>query len=67
VGGISTLKDLGVQGCELALAAPTTPTGQAQGIFIFRFGVLLAADSVAHDAAPALPIAPTSVVRVFAG
>lgn len=51
---IQIAHDAGIEGCELL-----AQTGQGkQGLFLWRFGVLLAADDGAHAMQPALPIAP---------
>lgn len=51
---IVTINDRGVQGCELQAFV----NGVSQGIFLWRFGVLLAADVKAHAIYPHLPVAP---------
>jgi hypothetical protein len=50
---VATLRNQGVAGCELALQHNNVD----QGHFIWRFGVLLAADASAHSTLPALPVA----------
>ncbi|HEY7349427.1 MAG TPA: hypothetical protein VH599_14020 [Ktedonobacterales bacterium] len=58
---ITTLHDQGIEGCELGLQLDTAD----QGHFVWRFGVLLAADAKAHSLLPALPIAsPTDLAAV---
>jgi len=54
---LTPLHDNGLQGCELGLQ---TPQGANAGRFVWRFGVLLAADGPAHALLPALPVAPAS-------
>ncbi|HLV99059.1 MAG TPA: hypothetical protein VKT82_10330 [Ktedonobacterales bacterium] len=51
---IVTRNDRGVQGCELQAFV----NGTSQGTFLWRFGVLLAADAKAHATYPPLPVAP---------
>lgn len=46
--------DKGAQGCEMVLDV----NGVDQGLYLWRFGVLLAADKKAHAAHPELPVAP---------
>jgi hypothetical protein len=54
---MSPLHDNGLEGCELALQ---TAQGANAGHFVWRFGVLLAADRPAHTLLPSLPLAPAS-------
>jgi hypothetical protein len=51
---ITTINDRGVQGCELLAFV----NGVSQGTFLWRFGVLLAANAKAHGTYPQLPVAP---------
>jgi hypothetical protein len=44
-------------GCEIAMQ---TQNGAAAGVYLWRFGALLASDARAHLFAPALPLAPPS-------
>lgn len=60
---IQIAHDAGIEGCEL-LARPDQ--GQ-QGLFLWRFGVLLAADDGAHAMQPALPIAPPDEIAAVGG
>jgi hypothetical protein len=53
----SVVVDHGLEGCELQL---TTRAGASVGTFIWRFGVLLAADAQAQALLPDLPKAPAS-------
>lgn len=48
-----------IEGCEIQLQAPD---GTNQGSFVWRFGVLLAADARAHHLAPTLPVAPPAEI-----
>jgi hypothetical protein len=48
-----------VEGCAIQLQAPN---GINQGSFVWRFGVLLAADAQAHHLAPMLPVAPPAEI-----
>jgi hypothetical protein len=58
----STQRRLGAVGCAYSLH---TPTLGSDGNFIWRFGVLLAADLDAHGNLPALPIAtPAEIAEV---
>ena len=45
---VTTLHDQGIEGCELSLQL----NGADQGLFVWRFGVLLAADAQAHSTPP---------------
>ena len=57
------LHDQGGAGCELELAEQ----GIDQGHFVWRFGVLLAADARAHSVLPALPVARPSDLAAVEG
>jgi hypothetical protein len=57
------IRDRGIEGCELQAQ---TPQGQ-QGLFLWRFGVLLAADDSAHTMQPALPIASPDEIAAVGG
>jgi len=65
--------DHGVEGC-LILAAPNgfsfsgsgTPPPPDAGQFVWRFGVLLAANAAAHTLAPDLPLAPPDEIKTVA-
>ncbi len=54
---LSAVHDNRIEGCEFALQ---TAQGTNAGHFVWRFGVLLAADGPAHTLLPALPLAPAS-------
>jgi hypothetical protein len=47
-------------GCKM-----TSGTGPGAATFIWRFGVLLAADAAAHALLPALPMAPPSAIQAL--
>lgn len=51
---IGTSHDQGAQGCEMVLDVNAID----QGLYLWRFGVLLAADKQARAAHPELPVAP---------
>ena len=51
----------GPEGCEI-VAAVVNPTNRPAN-FIWRFGVLLAADPAAHFVLPGLPLAPADEQR----
>lgn len=57
-GNVTVLHDQGVEGCELR--------GQVNGVgvgrYIWRFGVLLAANAQAHAYQPDLPLAPAAEI-----
>ncbi len=55
---IGTSHDRGAAGCELAL----TVNAIDQGLYLWRFGALLAANAKAHTAHPELPIAPPAEI-----
>jgi hypothetical protein len=54
----------GVNGCQISLSANENP---AQGTFLWRFGVLLAADDAAHQLLPNLPIASRVEITAVQG
>jgi hypothetical protein len=54
------LNGQGINGCQLMLQ---TSTATNQESFIWRFGVLLAADNAAHHLLPSLPIAPQAEIN----
>ena len=60
---LTVLHDQGVQGCELEAAQQ----GSDEGQFVWRFGVLLAADAQAHSILPLLPIASSAEVAAVGG
>jgi hypothetical protein len=53
-----------LEGCEFGLQ---TAQGANAGHFVWRFGVLLAADGPAHALLPALPLAPASELAAVGG
>lgn len=57
------IHDAGIEGC---LFRAQTDQGK-QGLFLWRFGVLLAADDGAHAMQPALPIAPPEEIAAVGG
>jgi hypothetical protein len=57
--GYNIFEGQGIAGCKVMLL---DQTGGANGSFIWRFGVLLAADSAAHKLLPHLPIAPQAEI-----
>jgi hypothetical protein len=61
-GSVTTLRDLGAEGCEWLEQV----NGIDQGIFLWRFGVLLAADARTHAAYPQLPLAPPAEIAAVA-
>jgi len=58
--GYNIVDGQGIEGCEIDLL---DTTGGANGNFVWRFGVLLAADSTAHTLLPHLPIAPQTEIN----
>lgn len=60
---VTTLHDQGIEGCELGLQLNAI----GQGLFVWRFGVLLAADAKAHSTLPTLPIATPADLAVVGG
>ncbi|HEY7983487.1 MAG TPA: hypothetical protein VID73_04925 [Ktedonobacterales bacterium] len=66
LGGMSYGINLGhgtLEGCQISVTIRSGPTDAA---FIWRFGVLQAADAAAHALLPALPVAPPSAVQALA-
>jgi hypothetical protein len=64
VGGAATLlHDAGVEGCELRAQV----NGVNAGRYVWRFGVLLAADAQAHASQPNLPVAPAAEIAAVGG
>jgi hypothetical protein len=57
------LHDRGVEGCELG----ATFNGVDGGRYVWRFGVLLAADAQAHRILPALPLASPAEIAAVGG
>jgi len=62
---VATVHNNGIDGCELQLTRTggtgvTGTDGANTGSFVWRFGVLLAADAEAHALLPYLPLAPPS-------
>lgn len=60
---VTTLADQGIGGCELSLQLNAID----QGHFVWRFGVLLAADARAQSTLPALPIASLADLAAVGG
>ncbi|HEY7348600.1 MAG TPA: hypothetical protein VH599_09830 [Ktedonobacterales bacterium] len=60
---IAPTRDQGARGCELQLLVDNA----FQGMFLWRFGVLLAVDQQAHTTRPELPIAPPAEIAALAG
>jgi hypothetical protein len=50
-------------GCRISVSSGYGTTASIAGTYIWRFGVLLAADSDAQALLPALPLAPPSAIR----
>ena len=61
--GVTTLADQGIAGCELDLQLDAVD----QGHFLWRFGVLLAADDLAHRTLPTLPMASPAELAAVEG
>ncbi len=61
--GIVTASNQGTPGCEMHLYLKNT----FQGTFLWRFGVLLAADAQAQASDPQLPVAPPDEVAATGG
>jgi hypothetical protein len=59
---VQLLTDRGVNGCLLSVQA----NGQGSSTFLWRFGVLLAADDAAHTLLPDLPLAPPAEISAVA-
>lgn len=57
---INWVQDNGLAGCQLELLQPNS--GARAGLFIWRFGVLLAADAATHATFPDVPLAPPTEV-----
>lgn len=57
---INWVQDNGLAGCQLELLQPNS--GARAGLFIWRFGVLLAADAATHATFPDVPLAPPAEV-----
>jgi hypothetical protein len=62
--GGSALGNNAAEGCEIQLSVQS---GGGSATFIWRFGVLLAADAQAHTMLPALPIASPAEISAVAG
>lgn len=60
---VSILHQQGIAGCELSLEQNNVD----QGHFVWRFGVLLAADALAHSTLPTLPIASPDDLAAVGG
>ncbi len=54
----------GIEGCALQLRASD---GTSQGLVVWRFGVLLAADAATQKLLPNLPLAPPDEVKAVSG
>lgn len=65
--GVSILSDRGAQGCLLSLQTSANGNVQDIGTFLWRFGVLLAADAGAHTFRPDLPIASRTAIAAAGG
>lgn len=71
---IGQYSDHGVEGCLIVAApggilitsGPGTPPPPDDGQFVWRFGVLLAANATAHALAPDLPLAPPDEIKTVA-
>jgi hypothetical protein len=63
-GGFSVYSGQGIEGCQINLV---DSAGTQRGAFIWRFGVLLAANDAAHRLLPNLPIAPAAEVKAVQG
>jgi hypothetical protein len=61
---LSPLSDNRLEGCEFGVQ---TAQGANAGHFVWRFGVLLAADGPAHALLPDIPLAPVSEVAAAGG
>ena len=61
-GYVNVIQNRGITGCELLLRAVDSP---ATGRFIWRCGVLLAADQSAHASLPGATGTPASVLKLF--
>ena len=62
--GLSVYSGQGIEGCQVSLQ---DTAGTKRGAFIWRFGVLLAADDAGHRLAPNLPVAPAAEVKAVQG
>ncbi|HEY7355468.1 MAG TPA: hypothetical protein VH590_03345 [Ktedonobacterales bacterium] len=60
---VMLLRDQGVEGCELRAQV----NGVKVGRYLWRFGVLLAADALAHASQPGLPVAPAAEIAAVGG
>jgi hypothetical protein len=58
-----SLHDRGVEGCELGATINRVDGGS----YVWRFGVLLAADAQAHSILPALPRASPAEIAAVGG
>ncbi len=61
----SVVRDSGRDGCEIELQ--TVQGRVSQGLFIWRFGVLLAADAIANALLPGLPLASAAKIAAVGG
>jgi hypothetical protein len=57
---VNTLHDRGLAGCELSLQVNSGENSGSQGEFVWRSGVLLAANEQGHLTLPQLPMATTA-------
>jgi hypothetical protein len=64
---VAVLHDNRLEGCELELQTTQGVAATPVGHFVWRFGVLLAADGPAHAVLPALPLAPAGEVAAVGG
>jgi hypothetical protein len=63
-GGFSVDSGQSIEGCQVFLQ---DSAGTQRGAFIWRFGVLMAADDAAHRLVPGLPIAPKAEIKAVQG
>lgn len=61
---VSTTIGQGIEGCIFQLQSVN---GQMAGSLLWRFGVLLASDDLAHERFPALPLASSGEIRAVVG
>jgi hypothetical protein len=72
-GGVFGPPTLQTDGCAMSVEAqnsnPLSPTTSTKkyGHYVWRWGVLLAADAQAHTLFPSLPIAPQSEITAVGG
>jgi hypothetical protein len=64
---VTTLHDHGLAGCELSLQVDAGENPGDEGVFVWRFGALMAASTQAHLTLPQLPLAtPADLAAVGA-